>query len=161
MENLDHNTAPVIIGSEAIFIPEHEREFPELSHSWRIYVKAQPELIASVSFRLHESFANPVIVVNHAPFEVAERGWGEFTVQIKITLFNDEKIMTSHFLSLHANKYPHIVEKRDTILYRGREIEISPEYNYQYVNEAREERQINKAIEYMMERIEYLENNRY
>lgn len=36
-------------------------------------------------FQLHPSFDNPTRIVESAPFEVSESGWGEF--EIAITLF--------------------------------------------------------------------------
>jgi YEATS domain-containing protein 4 len=37
-----------------------------------------------VAFQLHASFAQPIRELTQPPFEVTERGWGEFEAQIKI-----------------------------------------------------------------------------
>ncbi|KAI5169800.1 YEATS domain-containing protein 4 [Pancytospora epiphaga] len=139
-------TIPVIIGSVAEFIPENMRTLPELSHRWKCYVQIQPSLVKSVHFKLHESFVNPVKVIEHAPFEIVEQGWGEFNIQLKITLFNGEKLVTNHYLSLHSDSYPHISERIDTIVYKGNHERIDPEYNFIYEGEDDEYARISTAI---------------
>jgi YEATS domain-containing protein 4 len=37
-----------------------------------------------VIFQLHASFAQPTRELTAPPFEVSERGWGEFEAQIRI-----------------------------------------------------------------------------
>jgi YEATS domain-containing protein 4 len=149
-----YKTCPILIGSESNFVPEVERILPELTHRWKCYVKATPGLIKAVQFRLHESFVNPYINVYEAPFEIVEYGWGEFTIQIKITLFNDEKVNTNHFLKLHGTSYPVISEKTDTVVYKGEEINLEPEFNFQFVNDDEEYKKIDLAIHYMLDLLE-------
>lgn len=151
-----YNTIPVLIGSEAVYVEEKNRTFPELTHEWRCYVRATPGVIKAVQFRLHESFKNPYINVNQEPFEIIEKGWGEFTIQIKITLFNDEKLNTNHYLRLHANSYPLVSNKADTIVYKGEPIEIQPGYEFEYERDDEEYKKIDDAIGYMLD---LLENN--
>ncbi|KAI4291152.1 YEATS domain-containing protein 4 [Pancytospora philotis] len=147
-------TVPVIIGSESRIIPMEEREIPELSHSWTCYVRAQPSLVKSVQFKLHESFPNPIRTVSEAPFELTERGWGEFSVQVKIVLFNDERVQTSHFLKLHADSYPFVMERHDTIVYRGSQEAIAPEYDYKDPDEDEEYHRIDGAIHAVLDMYE-------
>lgn len=149
-----YNTAPVLIGSEASLIPESERLFPELSHEWKCYVRATPGLIKAVQFRLHESFKNPYINIYQEPFQIIERGWGEFTIQIKITLFNDEKVNTNHYLKLHGSSFPIISEKVDTIAYKGEAIPINPGFMFNYENDDEEYKRIDEAINYVLELLE-------
>ena len=40
--------------------------------------------ISKVVFQLHPSFTQPVREILEPPFEVTERGWGEFEAQIRI-----------------------------------------------------------------------------
>jgi len=40
--------------------------------------------VAKVVFQLHASFAQPIREYTEPPFEVTERGWGEFEAQIRI-----------------------------------------------------------------------------
>jgi YEATS domain-containing protein 4 len=149
-----YNTIPVLIGSEANIIPESDRIFPELTHEWKCYVKATPGVIKAVQFRLHESFKNPYINVNQEPFQIIEKGWGEFTVQIKITLFNDEKLNTNHCLKLHGSRYPVKSEKVDTIAYKGEAIPIDPNFVFKYENDDEEYKKIDDAINYMLDLLE-------
>jgi len=149
-----YNTAPILIGSESVIIPESERLFPELTNQWRCYVKATPGLIKAVQFRLHESFKNPYINVLQEPFQIVEKGWGEFTIQIKITLFNDEKVNTNHYLKLHGSTQPVVSEKVDTVAYRGGQIPIDPEFVYSYEKDDEEYKKIDDAINYVLELLE-------
>lgn len=149
-----YNTAPILIGSEATLIPEAERVFPELSHQWKCYVRATPGLIKAVQFRLHESFKNPYINVLQEPFQIIEKGWGEFTVQIKITLFNDEKVNTNHYLKLHGPTHPVVSEKVDTVAYKGEMVPVDPEFIYLYERDDEEYKKIDDAINYVLELLE-------
>lgn len=137
-----------------MFIPENERVFPELTHEWKCYVKATPGLIKAVQFRLHESFKNPYINVFQEPFQIVEKGWGEFTVQIKITLFNDEKVNTNHYLKLHGLSYPVISEKVDTVAYKGTAIVIDPAFMYPYEKDHEEYKRIDDAINHVLDLLE-------
>lgn len=147
----DYSVIPAVIGSEAEYVPADERSAPELTHRWKCYVRAQPALIKSVQFKLHESFHTPVLTVTEPPFEIRERGWGEFNIQIRITLFNDEKLQTSHYLALHAESYPHVSERVDTIVYRGAQEKIDDEYNFPYEGEDEEYRRIDSAIGHVLD----------
>lgn len=146
-----YSTIPVIIGSEANYIQNEQREVPELSHRWKCYVRAQPSLIKSVQFRLHESFHNPVLNITEPPFEINEKGWGEFNIQIRILLFNDEKVQTSHYLALHAESYPYVSERTDTIVYRGSQEKIEDRYDFAYESEDEEYRRIDSAIVHVLD----------
>lgn len=152
-------SAPIIIGSEAMHIPEDKREAPELSHSWKVYVKIQPSVVKSVQFRLHESFANPVVTISEPPFEITQFGWGEFNIQIKVVLFNDEKILTNHYLVLHGDSYPVISERMDSVVYKGRAVPADPRYTFEYEGEDNEYRRIDEALSYMMDQYEQAKSN--
>ncbi|TBU16595.1 putative transcription initiation factor IIF auxiliary protein [Ordospora colligata] len=113
----------VTIGNEARIIPESERPVPELTHEWKVYVHAPADVVKKVEFRLHESFSNRLVSVEY-PFEMVERGWGEFSIQIKIVLCNGEKIHCSHFLQLHGATDVIVNERVDEIVYRGEPNEV-------------------------------------
>lgn len=144
-------TIPVIIGSRADIIPEEQRTAQEISHEWSCYVRVQPSLVKSVQFKLHESFTTPVQTLTAAPYEITEHGWGEFSIQIKIILFNDEKIQTSHYLRLHSTEYPLVAERYDTIVYRGKQEAILDEYNFQDAGEDKEFKKIEGAIQSVLD----------
>ncbi|KAF9238834.1 yeats family protein [Melanogaster broomeanus] len=60
--------------------------------------------IKRVTFKLHETYANPSRNVDRPPFEVSETGWGEFEIQIRINFVAEsgEKAITLyHHLKLH------------------------------------------------------------
>lgn len=149
-----YNAVPILIGSESKYLPESERPFPELSHEWRCYIKATPNFIKSVQFRLHESFKNPYINVYQEPFQIIEKGWGEFTIQIKITLFNDEKINTNHYLKIHGPPYPVISERVDTVVYKGEPIQIEPGFSFSFDRDDEEFKRIDDAINYVLDLLE-------
>ena len=151
-------SAPIIIGSEAMHIPEGERAAPELSHSWRVYVKIQPSVVKSVQFRLHESFANPLVTISEPPFEIRQFGWGEFSIQIRIVLFNDERIMTNHYLVLHGASYPVISERMDSVVYKGKAVPVDPKYTFEYEGEEDEYRRIDSAINHLLDQYEHVKN---
>lgn len=46
-------------------------------------------VIKRVVFTLHPSFNNPTRVVDSAPFELSETGWGEFEIGITIIFHSD------------------------------------------------------------------------
>ena len=59
------------------------------SHRWTVYVRGLQDddlsyIIASVTFGLHSSFAEPTRVCVQPPYEVTETGWGEFAIAITI-----------------------------------------------------------------------------
>lgn len=56
--------------------------------------------IRKVQFRLHESYANSVRMVEKPPFELTETGWGEFDIQVfnKIYILQTDKTITDQTL---------------------------------------------------------------
>lgn len=100
--------------------PEERKSCPpEHTHRWTVAVRSAASapdsdivggaddisyFIKRVSFKLHETYANPTRNIDKPPFEVTETGWGEFEIQIKITFVPDsgEKFVTFyHHLKLH------------------------------------------------------------
>lgn len=60
--------------------------------------------LKKVQFKLHETYTNASRMVESAPFEVTETGWGEFEVQMKLYFVPEanEKAQTLwHALKLH------------------------------------------------------------
>jgi YEATS domain-containing protein 4 len=135
-----YRTCRVVIGTEARLIPEKERMYPEITHEWKAYVRAPADVVRSVQFKLHESFANQLVNTEY-PFEMQERGWGEFTIQLKIVLVNDEKIVTSHFLKLHGEGDVVVNERVDEVVFKGVENESEV-----YEEELEEYRRIDAAV---------------
>lgn len=96
----------IVYGSLATPIKKPETDH---THRWTVYVRPYLETedltkyIKRVSFKLHESFAQPLRNVDQAPFEVQETGWGEFQIQIRITFQdpNQRAVTLNHHLRLY------------------------------------------------------------
>lgn len=77
------------------------------THEWCVYLKSFEQedfsgFIKKVTFKLHESFAEPTRTCWAPPYKVTESGWGEFEVTIRI-FFHDpqeRQITVTHFLKL-------------------------------------------------------------
>ena len=121
---------PFVFGSEAIpFDPANRPRDapPDHTHRWRIFVRGIPtggnssqtqstdisHWLKKVQFKLHDTYANSVRMVESAPFEVEETGWGEFEIAIKFYFVpeSNEKPQTLwHALKLHP--YTGDIEKQ-------------------------------------------------
>lgn len=94
---------PFTFGSEAIPFSadpsQRPRDAPaDHTHRWRVFVRGVPigtstngtpiysdvtHWLKKVQFKLHDTYANSVRMVESPPFQVEETGWGEFEVAIK------------------------------------------------------------------------------
>ena len=88
-KRLEKTTAclPVVYGSVAFYLGKKADEYQ--THQWTLYVRGPNNedlsgVISKVVFQLHASFAQPVRELESPPFEVTERGWGEFEAQMRI-----------------------------------------------------------------------------
>ncbi|KAL4932867.1 YEATS domain-containing protein YAF9 [Aspergillus undulatus] len=131
---------PFVFGSEARpFDPENRppNVSPDHTHSWRVYVKGVNNedisyWVKKVQFKLHETYPQNIRTVEHPPFEVAETGWGEFEIQIKVYFVPEsmEKPQTLwHSLKLHPYG-PDAEGKKER-----REVVISQNYEEVVFNE--------------------------
>ena len=62
-------------------------------------------MISKVEFRIHESFPQPVIVIDQHPFEIHNAGYGEFPINLTI-FFKDENerpLEYTHMLKFEPN----------------------------------------------------------
>jgi YEATS domain-containing protein 4 len=78
---------PLVYGSIAFYLGKKADEFQ--THEWTLFLRGPNNedlsaVISKVAFQLHASFAQPIRELTQPPFEVTERGWGEFEAQIKI-----------------------------------------------------------------------------
>lgn len=96
------------------------------THRWTIYVRGpnNEDLshgIAKVIFQLHPSFPQPVRELTVPPFEVTEKGWGEFEVSIRIVWrdVSEKALVLTHMLKL----YPPL----ETVALSGPEAKIESE----------------------------------
>lgn len=99
----------VVVGSVAVPLGVGERSAAsQNTHRWSVYVRALHGhnlafWLKSATFALHESFARPVRRISAAPFEVTERGWGEFDVHVTLQLHDprERPIELVHTLRIH------------------------------------------------------------
>ncbi|XP_038970710.1 transcription initiation factor TFIID subunit 14b-like isoform X2 [Phoenix dactylifera] len=121
---------PIVYGAISFWLGKKASEYN--SHKWTVYVRSATNedlsvIVKSAVFQLHPSFNNPTRVVESAPFELSESGWGEF--EIAITLFFhsdvcDKQLNLYHQLKLYpeddngpqSTKRPVVVETYDEIV---------------------------------------------
>ena len=77
------NTAATVTDKEYLAKMKHNQ-----SWDWKIFVKSSDnntsKYIKAVTFKLHETYRNPVRKVEKAPFELATRAYGYFNIEVKI-----------------------------------------------------------------------------
>ena len=122
---------PIVFGSVSRYLGK-KREEDGHTHSWTVYIK--PYLnedlsvyVKRVQFKLHDSYVNPVRIVNWPPYKISETGWGEFEIQIRLTFVDpQEKPVTFYHLlklffpgpDLIQGKKPLISEHYDEIIFQ-------------------------------------------
>lgn len=78
---------PMVRGSVAWYLGKKADEYQ--THQWTLFLRGANDedlsaVIEKVVFTLHSSFAQPVREFTQPPYEVTEKGWGEFEAQIRI-----------------------------------------------------------------------------
>ena len=112
---------PFIYGTEAIpFDPANRPKDapPDHTHKWKVFVRGINNediscWLRRVQFKLHDTYANSVRMLDGPPFEVEETGWGEFEIAIKFYFApesNEKPQQIWHGLKLHP--YQGDVEKQ-------------------------------------------------
>lgn len=106
---------PIVYGS--IAFPLHKSEEYN-THRWTLYVRGPnnedlSQGIAKVVFQLHPSFAQPVRELTAPPFEVTEKGWGEFEASIRIVWRDpaEKALVLMHMIKL----YPPIIQSANAL----------------------------------------------
>lgn len=131
---------PIVYGNVAYSLGKKAKT--EATHRWTLYVRGLYSedvsyYIKKVSFKLHESFNQPVRVVDKPPFELHESGWGEFDVELKIYFqdASERPITLHHALRLYPNtdaivtKKSIIAEKYDDIVFTDPTLKIQKALN--------------------------------
>eukprot|EP00246_Nothoceros_aenigmaticus_P015086 TRINITY_DN6096_c0_g1_i2.p1 TRINITY_DN6096_c0_g1~~TRINITY_DN6096_c0_g1_i2.p1 ORF type:complete len:244 (-),score=51.08 TRINITY_DN6096_c0_g1_i2:131-862(-) len=124
-------TVPIAYGTISFWLGKKADE--NHSHKWTVYVRGATNedlgaVIKRVVFQLHPSFNNPTRVVEAAPFELTETGWGEFEIGITVFFHGDvaeKSIEMFHHLKLYPEdeagpqntKKPVVVEAYDEIVF--------------------------------------------
>eukprot|EP00554_Chaetoceros_debilis_P004659 CAMPEP_0194087686 /NCGR_PEP_ID=MMETSP0149-20130528/26141_1 /TAXON_ID=122233 /ORGANISM="Chaetoceros debilis, Strain MM31A-1" /LENGTH=325 /DNA_ID=CAMNT_0038771137 /DNA_START=37 /DNA_END=1010 /DNA_ORIENTATION=- len=96
---------PIVYGSISFPLKKTE-EYN--THRWTLFMRGAnnedlSQGIAKVVFQLHPSFAHPVRELTAPPFEVTEKGWGEFEANIRIVWRdpNEKALVLTHMLKLY------------------------------------------------------------
>uniref|UniRef100_A0A0D6QVK2 YEATS domain-containing protein n=1 Tax=Araucaria cunninghamii TaxID=56994 RepID=A0A0D6QVK2_ARACU len=124
-------TVPIVYGTISFWLGKKADEYH--SHKWTVYIRGATNedlgvAIKRVVFQLHPSFNNPTRVVESAPFELSETGWGEFEISITIFFHSDvaeKQLDLFHHLKLYpedesgppSTKKPVVVESYDEIVF--------------------------------------------
>jgi len=102
---------PIVYGSIAIFLGKKAHE--TATHKWTLLLRGPNDedlsvFISKVAFSLHESFQEPVRVVDKPPYEVTELGWGEFAAKIRIFFRDPEEqpVDIVHLIKLYPANMP-------------------------------------------------------
>jgi hypothetical protein len=107
-----------VIGSVATLTDEKEESKGEENiHRWTAYVRGERNqdistVVESVTFILHETFKNRVREIKTPPYEVHERGWGQFwyTLKIKFHHLPAQVLLFQPLLAFgHPLKTPHTI----------------------------------------------------
>ncbi|XRB09988.1 transcription initiation factor TFIID subunit 14b [Pycnococcus provasolii] len=122
---------PIAFGTVAFWLGKKADEYN--SHRWTVYARSARNqdlstVISKVVFHLHPSFQNATRTIEQGPFEVTEKGWGEFEIQISLYLSPDsgygEPVDVFHMLKLYpqeegqqqTTKKPVVVEAYEEIV---------------------------------------------
>ena len=99
-------SVPIVYGSCAFYLGKKAHE--TATHKWTLFVRGPngedlSVFISKVAFSLHESFAEPVRIIEKPPFEVTELGWGEFAAKIRLFFKDPEEqpIDIVHIIKLY------------------------------------------------------------
>ncbi|RZF49143.1 hypothetical protein LSTR_LSTR008429 [Laodelphax striatellus] len=97
---------PIVFGNYARYFGK-KREEDGHTHEWTVYLKPYlnediSKYVRKVHFKLHDSYSTPNRIITKPPFEVAETGWGEFEISIKIYFYdpNERPVNLYHILKL-------------------------------------------------------------
>jgi YEATS domain-containing protein 4 len=110
-DRLSNTTAflPIVYGSIAFYLGKKADEFQ--THEWTLFLRGPNNedlstVVSKVVFQLHASFAQPIREYTEPPFEVTERGWGEFEAQIRIHWKDPTEKVTIVSWTTRAVGYP-------------------------------------------------------
>mmetsp|Transcript_16917 Transcript_16917/g.25086 ORF Transcript_16917/g.25086 Transcript_16917/m.25086 type:complete len:285 (-) Transcript_16917:177-1031(-) len=97
---------PLVYGSVAFYLAKKADDYA--THEWTLYLRGPNNedlsgAISKVIFHLHPSFAQPTRELTAPPFQVTERGWGEFEAQIRIQWKDpaEKAIVLMHVIKLY------------------------------------------------------------
>lgn len=106
-------SVPVLYGNHAYKLTPETRKPttpPDHTHIWTVFFKPVigdidlTPILKKVTFKLHETYENPVRSIETPPYQVTETGWGEFEIIIKLHFNSDLGINEKNFQIFHALK---------------------------------------------------------
>ncbi|CAI5760279.1 unnamed protein product [Candida verbasci] len=116
-------SVPILYGNHAIKLTPDKRKPTtpqDHTHEWTVFLKPVlgdidlTPLIKKVTFKLHETYENPIRSIETPPYQVTETGWGEFEIIIKIHFhpgvdlgINEKNFQIFHGLKLHPYNPQH------------------------------------------------------
>jgi YEATS domain-containing protein 4 len=115
-KRLPNTTAslPIVYGSIAFYLGKKADELQ--THEWTLFLRGPNQyddhlnslVISKVVFQLHPSFAQPTRELMEPPYEVTERGWGEFEAQIRIHWKDpsEQTTIVNHTIKLYPQGTP-------------------------------------------------------
>jgi hypothetical protein len=99
---------PALVGTQGSLLKvDNSYTYDQNGFAWRVFIKedgAVLDTISCVEYTLHPTFPNPIQRRCNAgdQFGLAARGWGEFTILLKVE-WKDGKVTTqSYMLDLHS-----------------------------------------------------------
>jgi YEATS domain-containing protein 4 len=105
---------PIVYGSIAGYLGKKADELQ--THEWTLFIRGPNQhddhlssvVISKVVFQLHPSFAQPIRELTEPPYEVTERGWGEFEAQIRIHWKDptEQTTILNHTIKLYPQGTP-------------------------------------------------------
>ena len=105
---------PIAYGSIACHLKKPDSN--NNTHQWTLYLRGpnNEDLsagIAKVVFQLHPSFPQPIREITAPPFEVTEKGWGEFEATIRIVWrdVGEKALVLTHMIKLYPPLVPNAV----------------------------------------------------
>ncbi|KAL4483829.1 hypothetical protein ABPG72_006204 [Tetrahymena utriculariae] len=80
---------PIVYGTISYSLGANKKQTEKNTHRWCVYVRGPNNedlstFIEKVVFVLHETFTDHQRAITKPPFEVVEKGWGEFDILIQI-----------------------------------------------------------------------------
>lgn len=125
-------------GSSAPATPHSDHDVsPQDWHEWTVLLRGKDpnddlsSYIEKVEFTLHNSFQQPRRQIRKPPFEVSERGWGEFQIQIRIYFHDptERPVDMEHDLRFKVNEPSRISHAHipQTLLYQSADGQVISE----------------------------------
>ena len=107
---------PLVYGSIAFWLGRKADEFH--THKWSLFVRGPhgediSYFVEKVVFKLHPSFAQPVRELHKPPYEVTEKGWGEFEASMRVHFKDpsERPVEFSHVVKLYDGTTPQLATR--------------------------------------------------